>query len=71
MIKGVDGVQPGDLEKAAAAILAAGADPDAPLRLPLGADAVDGIRAHALRTLDDLARWEGRSRAVAFDDGSA
>ncbi len=43
MIRGMDGQQPGDPAKAAEAILAALAAEEAPLRLPLGADAVDGI----------------------------
>ena len=45
MIKGIDGTQPGDPTKAAEAILAALDAEDTPLRLPLGADAVEGIRA--------------------------
>jgi hypothetical protein len=67
MIKGIDGTQPGDPAKAAAAILAAVADPDAPLRLPLGDDAVDGIRAKAAAVLAGLARREHVPRAVALD----
>lgn len=67
MIKGIDGTQPGDPAKAAAAIVQAVTGPDAPLRLPLGSDAVDGIRAHADQQLADLARYESVSRNVAVD----
>jgi hypothetical protein len=40
MVKGIDGTQPGDPAKAAAAILTALAADTTPLRLPLGDDAV-------------------------------
>jgi NAD(P)-dependent dehydrogenase (short-subunit alcohol dehydrogenase family) len=62
-----DGHQVGDPAKAAAAIMAALDADDPPLRLALGADAVDAIRRKhaALRT--DLERWEAVSRATAFD----
>src|SRR5215217_359540 len=40
-----DGTQPGDPRKAADAILLALEEPDAPLRIALGDDAVDAIRA--------------------------
>jgi NAD(P)-dependent dehydrogenase (short-subunit alcohol dehydrogenase family) len=66
MIKGIDGTQPGDPAKAAAAIVHAVTAPEAPLRLPLGDDAVDGIRGHAEHLLADLGRWEHLSRAVSF-----
>jgi len=58
----MDGTQPGDPAKAAAAIIRALDDPDAPLHLALGADAVDAIRAAQLRRSDDLAAWEQISR---------
>jgi NAD(P)-dependent dehydrogenase (short-subunit alcohol dehydrogenase family) len=61
----MDGTQPGDPYKAAA-IEAALAAPQTPLRLALGADAVDAIRAHAEKLLEDLAGWEARSRATSF-----
>jgi len=66
MIKGIDGTQPGDPVKAAAAIVHAVTATQAPLRLPLGGDAVDGIRQHAHHLLADLTRWEHLSRDVAF-----
>jgi hypothetical protein len=50
-----------------AAILAALDAPDPPLRLALGADAVDAIRAKHERLRADLDRWEAVSRNTAFD----
>lgn len=66
MIKDIDGDQPGDPARAAAAILAALAADDAPLRLPLGADAVDGILAHLQSVGEDVRAWEGTSRGTDF-----
>jgi NAD(P)-dependent dehydrogenase (short-subunit alcohol dehydrogenase family) len=63
---GVDGTQPGDPRKAAAAILSVLDDPDAPLRLALGDDAVDAIRAKHERLRADLDAWEDVSRATAL-----
>jgi NAD(P)-dependent dehydrogenase (short-subunit alcohol dehydrogenase family) len=67
MIKGVDGTQPGDPAKAAAAILGALAADTTPLRLPLGDDAVDGILAHLGAVHDELRTWEHVARATAID----
>lgn len=50
--------QEGDPLKAAAAIVTALESPSTPLRLALGKDAVDAIRAHAEGLLADMARWE-------------
>jgi hypothetical protein len=61
------GSQPGDPRKAAAAILTALDAPDPPLRLALGDDAVDNIRAKHERLREDLDRWEEFSRETAFD----
>jgi NAD(P)-dependent dehydrogenase (short-subunit alcohol dehydrogenase family) len=58
--------QPGDPARAAAAILQAVGDPEAPLHLALGADSVDGIRAAHDARRADLAAWEDVSRATAF-----
>ena len=71
MIKGMDGQQPGDPAKAAEAILAALAAEEAPLRLPLGADAVDGILQHGEGVLDELRAWEPTARDTAFADTPA
>jgi hypothetical protein len=69
MIKGIDGTQPGDPAKAAAAILTALNAEQTPLRLPLGDDAVDGILAHLTEVHDEVRRWEPISRATAFPAG--
>lgn len=60
------GTQPGDPMKAAAAIEAAIDAPDTPLRLQLGADAIDAIRDHAAALLKDLNAWEELARDTAF-----
>ncbi|MEV7095291.1 oxidoreductase [Amycolatopsis sp. NPDC051045] len=65
-VENMDGTQPGDPAKAAAAIIRAVDSDDAPLRLALGADAVDAIRAHHEAVAADLAAWEEVSRATAF-----
>ena len=66
-VRSGDGTQPGDPAKAAAAILTALAAEHPPLRLALGGDAVDGIRAHLATVGDELARWEAVARATSFD----
>jgi NAD(P)-dependent dehydrogenase (short-subunit alcohol dehydrogenase family) len=63
---GVDGTQPGDPARAAAAIITALEAPDAPLRLALGDDAVDAIRAKHERLRADLDAWEHVSRTTVF-----
>jgi hypothetical protein len=65
-MNGIDGTQPGDPEKAAAAILRALDEPDAPLRLALGDDAVHAIRAKYDRLRADLDAWEHVSRGVGL-----
>jgi NAD(P)-dependent dehydrogenase (short-subunit alcohol dehydrogenase family) len=62
-----DGSQPGDPAKAAAAILTALAAEHTPLRLPLGGDAVDGIRAHLATVGEEITVWEPLSRSTNFD----
>ncbi len=61
----MDGSQPGDPDKAAAAILEAIMAPRPPLRLALGDDAVDAIRAKHEQLRADLANWEHLSRSTA------
>jgi NAD(P)-dependent dehydrogenase (short-subunit alcohol dehydrogenase family) len=63
----MDGTQMGDPIKAAAAIQAALDADQTPLRLQLGSDAIDAVRAHAETLLADLRRWEDVGRATAFD----
>lgn len=60
------GKQPGDPGKAARAIIASVRAETAPLRLPLGPDAVDGIRAKLERVGADVAGNEAISRAAVF-----
>jgi NAD(P)-dependent dehydrogenase (short-subunit alcohol dehydrogenase family) len=65
-VEAMDGSQPGDPAKAAAAIVRAVDSDDAPLRLALGADAVEAIRAHHESLAADLAAWEDVSRSTAL-----
>ena len=68
MITGIDGRQPGDPARAAAAILAALHDDQTPLRLPLGSDAVDGVLAHLDSVRTEIQAWETISRSTDFPD---
>ncbi|RPH70374.1 MAG: SDR family NAD(P)-dependent oxidoreductase [Myxococcaceae bacterium] len=52
------GQQPGDPAKAAAAIRTAIDSPRPPLRLPLGADALEAIRGHLKTVGEELQQWE-------------
>jgi len=65
--RNMDGTQPGDPMKAAAAIETALESPTTPLRLQLGADAVDAVRNHAETLLSDLGTWETLARGTAFN----
>jgi NAD(P)-dependent dehydrogenase (short-subunit alcohol dehydrogenase family) len=62
-----DGRQPGDPAKAAQAIITALQAPQAPLRLVLGADAVQMVRGKHEGTLKLLAEWEPVSVNTAID----
>lgn len=62
-MKDMDGTQAGDPTKAAAAIEKALDAETTPLRLALGADAIDAIRDHAKGVLAELEAWE----AVGID----
>ena len=55
---GMNGTQDGDPAKAAAAIEMALKAATTPLRLQLGADSVEPVRAHAEQILKDLKTWE-------------
>jgi NAD(P)-dependent dehydrogenase (short-subunit alcohol dehydrogenase family) len=70
-VQSSDGAQPGDPRKAAAAILTALDAPDPPLRLALGADAVEAIRGKHERLRADLEAWEQLSRDTALDEATA
>ena len=61
-----DGRQPNDPDRAAAIIVAAVADPTTPLRLPLGPEAIDRIRAKLTGQLADLERWAPTGVATRY-----
>ncbi|WP_279433645.1 SDR family NAD(P)-dependent oxidoreductase [Actinomadura sp. KC345] len=61
-----DGHQPNDPDRAAKIILEAVDDPASPLRLPLGPEAVDRIRAKLTSQLADLDRCEATVRDTRF-----
>jgi NAD(P)-dependent dehydrogenase (short-subunit alcohol dehydrogenase family) len=63
----MNGTQEGDPSKAAAAIEAAIDAAHPPLRLQLGADAVEMVREHSATLLKDLAAWEVLARGTRFD----
>jgi NAD(P)-dependent dehydrogenase (short-subunit alcohol dehydrogenase family) len=65
-VDAMDGSQPGDPAKAAAAILAVLDAENPPLRLALGADAVDAIRAHHDRSRRALDAWAELSTSTAL-----
>jgi NAD(P)-dependent dehydrogenase (short-subunit alcohol dehydrogenase family) len=67
-VSGGDGLQPGDPAKAAQAIFAALDADDPPLRLVLGGDAVDNIRARLDQLSRELRQWEHLSRGTAIED---
>ncbi|BCJ40087.1 short-chain dehydrogenase/reductase [Actinoplanes ianthinogenes] len=66
-VDAMDGSQPGDPAKAAAAILTALDHPAPPLRLALGGDAVDAIAAHQERLRSELTGWEKLSRSTDLE----
>ncbi|MGG5822637.1 oxidoreductase [Falsiroseomonas sp. HW251] len=66
--RGMDGTQQGDPAKAAAAVAQALRAERTPLRLVLGADAVEAVRGHAETLLAEIAAWEAVSRATAVAD---
>jgi hypothetical protein len=66
-VSGGHGLQPGDPAKAAQAILRALDADEPPLRLVLGGDAIDNIRARLDQITDELARWEQVVRRTAID----
>lgn len=65
MITGIDGTQPGDPAKAAEAVLTALDAGETPLRLPLGADAVEGIEGKLESVRTELERWREVSVSTA------
>jgi NAD(P)-dependent dehydrogenase (short-subunit alcohol dehydrogenase family) len=67
-IDAMDGSQPGDPNRAAAAIIETVNATRAPLRLALGDDAVDSIRAKHQQLSAELQGWESLSRSTALAD---
>jgi NAD(P)-dependent dehydrogenase (short-subunit alcohol dehydrogenase family) len=70
-IENEDGRQAGDPNKAARAIMDVLDSDDPPLRLALGPDAVDAIRAKHQALSEELARWESLARSTTFDEEAA
>ncbi|MGI5237272.1 hypothetical protein [Dactylosporangium sp. CA-139066] len=63
-VESMDGTQPGDPALAARAILTLLDTPNAPLRLALGSDAVEAIRAHQAWIGAELDAWVKLSRST-------
>jgi len=61
-----DGIQEGDPDGAATAIRDVLEAADAPLRLPLGSEAVRNLTRVYQRALDDLRRWASVSESADF-----
>jgi NAD(P)-dependent dehydrogenase (short-subunit alcohol dehydrogenase family) len=64
------GQQPGDPDKAAAAIIAALDAKEPPLRLVLGVDAIGNIETRLGSVTAELAAWRDLGRDTAFDEGA-
>lgn len=64
--RAMHGTQEGDPRRAAAAIETVLDAPNTPLRLQLGADAVDAVRGHSETLLKDLNAWEDLARYTRF-----
>ena len=69
LLADLDGNQPGDPRRAAAAITEAIEAPDPPLRLALGEYAVAGIREKLEQQRAELERWQELSVSTAFVNG--
>ncbi len=63
---GADGRQEGDPAKAAQIIVSLAHSEEVPLRLPLGAEAVQRITAAYQRGLDEVAQWADLARRADF-----
>ncbi len=68
---GADGNQQGDPAKAAQIIVSLVHSEDVPLRLPLGAEAVDRLTATYQRGLDGVNQWAELARSADFADAAA
>lgn len=67
-VDNMDGAQPGDPAKAAEAIITALDAEETPLRLPLGADAVEGIRNKLDDVRAEIDAWENVARDTALEE---
>jgi NAD(P)-dependent dehydrogenase (short-subunit alcohol dehydrogenase family) len=67
-VRQVDGKQPGDPRKAAQAIDTVLKSSEPPLRLQLGEDSVEAVRAHSTALLSDLNQWAEVALATRMDD---
>ncbi|MHA3021019.1 SDR family oxidoreductase [Mycobacterium sp. BMJ-28] len=68
---GTDGRQEGDPAKAAQIIVALAHSEEVPLRLPLGAEAVQRLTAAYQRGLDEVGRWAELGRSADYSDAAA
>ena len=66
LIRTMNGKQPGDPAKAAAAIIEAVNSPSPPLRLVLGRYAIDKVKKKIASTTQELAAWENVGAATQF-----
>jgi NAD(P)-dependent dehydrogenase (short-subunit alcohol dehydrogenase family) len=66
LIAELDGNQPNDPVRGAEAIIRAIESPNPPLRLPLGEDAIEAIRAKLDQQRDELEAWAEVGAATAF-----
>ena len=64
--RGMHGTQGGDPRKAAAAIEQALTADVTPLRLQLGTDAIDAVRAHSQQLLADISNWESVGKNTSY-----
>jgi NAD(P)-dependent dehydrogenase (short-subunit alcohol dehydrogenase family) len=64
-LAGMNGQQPGDPARAAAAIITAVHDPHPPRHLLLGADAIETAERSLTERLDELARWRDTAIGIA------
>ena len=67
---GADGKQEGDPVAAAQIIVSLVRSEEVPLRLPLGAEAVERLTTTYQRGLDDVARWTELARSADFADSA-
>lgn len=67
-MSGADGNQEGDPVKAAQIIVSLAHSEEVPLRLPLGAEAVERLTAAYRRGLDGVGQWAELARSADFTD---